>query len=225
MPNFLKKLILTLDYTVRIVPITFVLMLRDLKNYRFGIRAPKYAELIWIDPKAVQNVVSFDKNKLIRQWVSASIIDFETLVTRQESFHETRQYQACQERFVLEKEWSDTLDYRDNLQQISVRGKCAGCRNKAELDQRYLVIDQIFISASKSRKLLTQKQLKPLSLREYNGIMISIDKDQCLFLTSGEGFHRLAIAQLLNLPFIPAQLGAVDYRAIKMVEALRLRTH
>ncbi len=79
---------------------------------------------------------------------------------------------------------------------------------------RYQALDELFELVASERRLRRQVELNSRSFRELNGVYVHIGRNaEVLF--AGGGFHRLAIARVLGLETIPAQLGVVHEEALE----------
>jgi hypothetical protein len=193
-----------------------ILRSRDITNIlRYGPTAPRYAERIWVRPKAIQHVL-----------VGRS--DYATCsgrVTRIEhpfrltDLHGTPRMQSCFAHWVDGVPWEETKDHRVMLEAIRQGKDWAGCKSEEDLRRRYEALDDVFQQTRSSRRLKTRKELDPGAYREEGGVLVCIGSNGEPLLY--DGFHRLAIAWILALPVIPAQLGYVDERAIDTLQRYR----
>ena len=81
-----------------------------------------------------------------------------------------------------------------------------------------MVQEQERIDLLKARTLaegrfLNREELPENFRREHGGILLHVARDGTLLRSGGAG-HRFAIARLLNLPEIPAQIGAIHREAV-----------
>lgn len=195
------------------------LRLRDVTNImRYGPKAPKYAELIWVRPQDIHHAV-FSNSKFITTICSGCVTSINKFFIFKKFYNEPH-INACIEHWVNGIPWEDTKDFITMLNAIK-RGKFwVGCKTEVELRQRYLKLDQMFRQAKYSKRLKTRKELDPNTFREEGGILICIGEngEPLIF----DGYHRLSISLILDLPIIPAQLGCVDISAIKSLEKYRI---
>lgn len=193
---------------------------RDLGNVvRYGWQnAPRTFERIWIDPKSVRFYVvdtgfsRADSGRVIGgEWDRVL-----------EPFDQQYKVKACRQHFLENVSWEETGVYDMMLDRIAERGVFDGCRNRDDVVKRYQDIDRLHESLAREEGVKTQQQLHPKTLREKGGIHIHISRaGEPLF--AGGGFHRLAIARLIGLPRIPAQLGVVHEQAVANGVMPRLR--
>jgi hypothetical protein len=196
-----------------------ILLSRDLLNYfRFGLTAPRYAELIWVNPHQIFFCIE-SRSKLIASVCSGYITNISEYFTL-ENFRDTYQYRSCLSHWVDHLPWEKTTDYSMMLKGIESGKFWVGCKTEQELLYRYQKLDDIFLQVKRARRFKTSKELDPKAFREEGGIIISIgERGEPLIF---DGYHRLSIALIQNLSLIPAQLGAVDTRALDNLEKYRL---
>jgi hypothetical protein len=194
----------------------YVLRARDTTNaLRYGPNAPKYAELIWVRPSEIRHAL-VGRSDYVR--CSGKVIDIEARFRRTD-LESTPRMQSSFAHWVDGVPWEDTRDYAVMLDAIR-RGKdWAGCRSEDDLGRRYESLDAVFEQARSSRRLKTRKELDPKAFREEGGILVCIGGQGEPLLY--DGFHRLAIALILDLPIVPAQLGYVDRNAVDSLEWYR----
>ena len=113
--------------------------------------------------------------------------------------------------------WEETEAYDQMLRLITQTGKSVdGCRSLDEVVRRYERLDAVFEQVREDRRLRSRSEL-PLpdrGFREVGGVYVHLGRSgQPIF--GGGGFHRLAIARVLELPEIPAQLGVVHEELLR----------
>jgi hypothetical protein len=81
-----------------------------------------------------------------------------------------------------------------------------GCFCLQDIHERYARIDEMAIGLKAGYRFFSRSELG--GFRELGGVLIHIDRFGRL-ISGGGGRHRLAIAQILNLSIIPAQVGVV----------------
>lgn len=91
-------------------------------------------------------------------------------------------------------------------------------RNIGDVYHRLSILDEIYLESKKSASLKTRHQLNlsPNKLNEKGGILVHFDSKNNVIL--GGGFHRLAIAKILGLEYIPAVIGLVSHKSLPFVE-------
>jgi hypothetical protein len=191
-----------------------ILRSRDFTNtLRYGPRAPKYAELIWVKPKDIRYALVGHTNYFR---CSGKVIDI-TDRFRLIDVYSTPRIKSCFAHWVDGVPWETTDDHAIMMGAISA-GKDWGW-TEDDLRERYVVLDRMFQQTRETRRLKTRKELDPKAFREEGGILVCIGPDGEPLLY--DGFHRFGIALILELPLIPAQLGYVDRGAIGAVERYR----
>ncbi|MBE2241745.1 MAG: methyltransferase domain-containing protein [Burkholderiaceae bacterium] len=106
------------------------------------------------------------------------------------------------EHFDIGVAWQDTNLFAHKMDQIAKRGKIDGCRNRDELLARYARLDIIYDELQNSGHLLSaQERGQPFT----DDLFVSIGRDG-RFLFAHGGSHRLALAQILNIPLIPVHV-------------------
>ncbi len=118
--------------------------------------------------------------------------------------------------------WSDTGIYEVMLDLIAKRGKVDGCRNLKDVQDRYERLDGVFSTVSEEGRLRVMSAVNPKNFREVGGVYFHIGRDGNPIFGGG-GQHRLAIALILGIEHIPAQLGVIHPDALKTLGAYRDR--
>lgn len=123
-------------------------------------------------------------------------------------------YNACIERWKLNKTWEETGIYDFMLECIQQRnGPVDKCSSLDDILARYERLDNLFENVKLTGRLKTQRELNPRCYNEEGGIFIHIGRqNQVIF--GGGGIHRLAIAKVLQLNSIPGQLGVIHPEAL-----------
>lgn len=195
---------------------------RDRKNRRnFGPAAPKFAELLWVDPRRIDYCLTRLPAGVTPRTASALVVDFETAGIAYKPFSETVQFRSCYQHWCGGLPWEDTEDFLNSMRKVTALRLGVSRMTKSMVRKRYLALDKLYAEAKDTRLFKTQKQLKPWNFREFGGIQVSIDAHGTLALVRASGMHRLSIAKILGLELIPAQIGLVDVRAVDHVESLR----
>jgi len=91
-------------------------------------------------------------------------------------------------------------------------GRFDGCETLEDVVRRYERLDEVFDQVRREGRLRTAAELGG-SFRERGGVYVHIGRhSQPVF--SLRGNHRLAIARILSLSLMPAQLGVVHPEAL-----------
>ena len=194
------------------------LMITFLNFLRYGKHAPKYGELLWVDPKLIEfrmnpsdRVKHFGSNHVI----SGSVVSGEwyndvKLVSN------TLCYRSCYEHWVNGTKWEETERIKTKMSVIEKKGEIDGCRS----------LDDIYETVKREGGFRTQEELhgKTRYFNKGEGeIEIFIGPNGELIHGTG-GNHRLALAKILNLNKIPVKIGVVHSEGITRLIELRKQT-
>lgn len=118
-------------------------------------------------------------------------------------FITTSIYHSTYERYIRDVSWDKTPEFQRMLNCIAHYGVEDGCRTYDDLMARFARLDRFVAEIVNTNRLKSQRELYPyFHYREYGGLEIGIGRRGELIKLSG-GLHRLAIAKVFNLPFIP----------------------
>lgn len=195
---------------------------RDLRNRSlYGPDAPKVAERIWVEPKAVEWSIKVLPEGVSTRNSSALVVDYRAAGVVEVPLMNWPQMRSCYQHWCEGLPWEETEDYADLRRAVEARRKMAGCRTHDDIRQRFKWLDDLFAAVARGEMFKTRKELHRWNFREHGGIQIGIDAEGRPALVRGCGFHRLAVAKILNLPRIPAQIGLVDVNAIGLLGQFR----
>lgn len=191
---------------------------------RFGARAPRYAERVWIHPsdchryieaadlaKRLGSRVRQMSGKVISHWPSELEQPFEN--------HPKLTY--CWAHWRDGKDWqaSGAIDFMLSRIAVSPTGVTDKCRTPQDVQARFDTLDRIREDILRRGHFPSRQELEPANFREVGGILMHLGPGgEPVF--SGAGCHRFAIAMLMDKPF-PAQLGCVHASALEYLPALR----
>lgn len=178
---------------------------------RFGPHAPRADELIWIDPNQVHYGFTRPDWAPWRRRHSGVIAQGDWDLARY-PLAEADKFRACRARFAQGLTWEDTGIYEAMMRRIERAGVYDGCHSYDDVVRRYAGIDALYQNIRAAGQIDPVSQRPEKLHREHGGIFVHIDRDG-LPLLGGNGNHRLAIAQILNLPKVPAHLGVVHETA------------
>ena len=196
-------------------------VLRDQWNrLRYGPDAPLSDECIWVDPLSVTHRYTGGKDLDLRRYNSGQVISGDWDLSRG-PVKENEKERSCRLHFIEGMPWSETPIFQRLLREIEAGGTPDGLTGRDDLDARYARLDALWDMA-KREGLRPRAELPDHFRREHGGILLHLARDGTL-LRSGGAMHRFAIARLLRLPVIPAQLGAVHPEALKAGYLARLR--
>lgn len=187
---------------------------RDLWNrLRYGPEAPLSDELIHVDPAAVHWTYDAKSGRrALRRRQSGMILGGSWDQCRIPLDGQIK-ITSCEDHFLRGVPWEDTPLFHRMLRELAEGKQPDGCTSRTDLHNRYETLDRIFEETQRRGRLLTQAELPDFFRREHGGILVHVGRDGTLLRASG-GMHRFAIARILKLPRIPAQLGVVHAEAI-----------
>mgnify|MGYP005989067833 CR=1 FL=1 len=179
----------------------------------YGPEAPQSDELIFVPPDQIHYTYDSAAGKRpLRRQESGMILGGDWDRCRSDMSRQIK-IKSCRMRYVDGAEWPETPLFRKFLKEIAEGRHPDGCRTPEELAQRYEGLDHIYKQTKARGRLLSQAELPDFFRREHGGILVHIGRNGELLRASG-GMHRFAIAQILGLPEIPAQLGVVHPEAL-----------
>lgn len=189
-------------------------MWRDARNLaRFGFNAPRWSQRIWFDPASCTTFVSTHNRSYTGQVLDG---DWDVAPTPLE---EHIKISACKAHWTNGLTWEETGVIDHVMGEIGVRGSKDGCTTLEEVIRRYRQLDMIYEQVKRERRIRTRSEIEPRAFREAGGIYIHINRDNRTVFGDG-GCHRLALAQVLEIPEIPAQLGVVHPNALPVWKAM-----
>ena len=184
-----------------------------LQRLKFGPEAPRYNVTIY--PR-LSDVRQGDVNApgfRIRRHHSGKVVDGDWDRAIQVKQLAQTKIESCRMRFFEGAEWDDTPVFIRLKGDLEKGRHPDGLRTIAELVDRYRRLDAIFAETRARGRFLTSEELAQRDGRDSDPILISVGRDgSCL--RHGYGAHRFAIATLLDLPEIPAQVGLVHPAAV-----------
>ncbi len=191
-------------------PVIAAITRRDLPNLlRYGRHAPLWCERIWIDPGSVVRRLSGFSDTDSGRVVGG---DWDQMAVPLETHHKMR---SAIRHWSQREPWEATEAIDRYLEDIEIHGIRDGCRTLADVEARLAELDRIFEAVRCDGWLRTRAELqRGRAFRERGGIRIHISRrNEPIF--GGSGYHRLAIATVLEFERIPAQLGVVHPLAIR----------
>jgi hypothetical protein len=177
---------------------------------KYAKHGPEFGELIYINP---QNINTF--LPVAHRSSSGLILGGDWDLEEKKNIENTIIYNACRNHWVNNVPWEELDIYQYMLDKIQrFGGRVDGCSNLDDIISRYIKLDVLFEEIKTTRNFKTQKELNKYSFNEHGGLLFHIDRNNNP-IYGGGGMHRFAIAKILNLELIPAQLGVVHVNAIK----------
>ncbi len=199
----------------------------DIKNkLLYGRIAPVYCERIWLSPaectiaiddgaKIIHGFGPFFPGQVIDYWPPAEEKNIIPVI-------EVKKIKFSIDHWVNGVKWENTgaYEYMEILIAKSKRGIVDGCRTADDIVRRYSKLDEIFNQVKKEGRLRTKREIKEdKNFRERDGIRIHVGPNGAFILDGG--YHRFAMALILNLKMIPAQVTCVHKDAIPSLPSLR----
>lgn len=196
---------------------------RDLLNMlRFGWSAPLYNELIWVDPQKVEYMIERDEVKRVsgfhRSNASGVVVDWSEVKNIKPITDEFR-IRYCYQHWKKGESWEE-LGVIDHMK--SAKKYKDWPRDK--IKDRFRMLDEAFEEVKEAERLKTRKEMDSSNFRETAGILIHIGSDGEPYF-GGSGFHRLAMAKVLELRQMPAYVGLVDKDSIHHLKKYRNRNY
>lgn len=194
-------------------------LFRNIGNtVRYGKGSPSTGDRIWICPRDID----FEVTGLYRHQTGL-VIDWCVIKNKKISkVEDSFKYRACYEHWVNGASWSSTGIYDFMLGLIDQRNAPVdGCSCLEEIVARYKMLDELFFKIKKENSFMTRDEILGLnSGKEFGGVYIHLDEDGALVFGGG-GYHRFAIARILSIPVIPAQIGVVHKDQISYFKELK----
>lgn len=183
---------------------------RDIYNrLKYGSEAPICCEKISIAPSAVTHHVVGGN---ISRSDSGSVLGGDWDLSLRE-IEKSPKYRICHQRFVNGKTWKEAGAYRLMMDLIKKKPGVDGCRTIDDIKKRYEHVDILYHRIAEEKKMMSRSEMHPGNFRESNGVYVHIDRTGQIVFGNG-GWHRLAIAKILRLELIPAQIGVVHENAV-----------
>ena len=185
---------------------------RGLQNkIQYGKNGPVFGELIYVNPQEHHTYLSFKHRSF-----SGKILKGDWDLQPQQEIEETIIYKACIEHWEYDVPWKETGIYDFMINKIEEFGGFVdGCGNLKDVIERYEKLDNLFEAIKLSRTFKTQKELNPKAFNENGGLLFHIGRDNKPIFGGG-GMHRFAMAKILKLEIIPAQIGVIHPHALKI---------
>ncbi len=190
-------------------------VLRDVANrLRFGAGAPQSDELIWVRPNDVSDWYKVDPTNgapRFRRRHSGMVAGGDWDLSRK-PLGDHLKLDSIRAHFDEGVPWKDTKLFDWMLSQIAEKGQIDTCRSREDLIARYDRLDRIYDEAKRTGTLKPHGSVND-TRGEHGGILVHIARDGTP-LRDGGGMHRFAIALVLGLEKIPAQLGVIHRQAV-----------
>lgn len=195
--------------------VSAVVGLVNFKNRMFyGPKAPRYGERIWVNPSRVRGIRRSAVEVLGWGRPGSSAIIYESWPI---SDQDTLDLSEMDKIKMCISHWRDGVPWEETgiFEYYLSLGWDA-----SSISARHRALDNLFADVSQERRLKSREELEGTPTGEIDGITISIGPAGEL-LFADIGTHRLAIALVLELPVVPAQIGCIHKDAICMLQAWR----
>ena len=200
-------------------------VVRDVVNrWRFGPDAPQSDELIWIRPLHVTDFYRADPANgapQFRRRHSGMVASGDWDMSRKPLTSQIK-LDSIRDHFERGVPWHQTDIFSWMLKRLDKEGVVDGFSSREELIARYEGLDRIYDEAKRTGALRPHGSVNQ-TRREHGGILVHIARDGTP-LRDGGGMHRFAIAYILGLEKIPAQLGVIHADAVHAGLMQDLRT-
>ncbi|WP_018862247.1 hypothetical protein [Thioalkalivibrio sp. ALJ3] len=174
---------------------------------RYGKGAPRFAERIWVDPRALDRRINLSGAG------SGVVLGGGWDQAAKPLREDDRVTIACRKHWLEGYTWDEAGVFDHFAKALEKRGQRDGCRTMADVRARYERLDRLFEQVKAEGLLRPQGEIAPWSFREYDGILVHVDRHgRPIF--GRRGCHRLAVARLLEIERIPAQVGVVHEKAL-----------
>ncbi|WP_051822395.1 hypothetical protein [Desulfonatronum thiodismutans] len=192
---------------------------RDIGNrFFYGTEAPTFCERIWVDATKVDWYITNQEIIRVtgehRNLASGRVVDWSKLKEFKPLRNESK-IDFCYRHWDEGHSW-DELGYYEYMSRAHRH------RNdtRQTIIDRFAMLDHAFEQSRATGTLQTRSELDPSSFREESGVLIHIGENGVPYF-GGNGFHRMAIAKILNLKRFPACIGVVDRAAIPLLNRYR----
>ena len=198
---------------------------RDVYNrLSYGAGAPRSAMAVYPRPRDIsQGYDSRSPAGRLRRQKSGLVLDGDWDTHRVDILKSIKLV-SCRMRWVDGADWGETPIVQQMIEQIGRGLAPDGCRTHEEVFARYRQLDRIFAETRARGRLLDMDELPGFYYRRAHGAtLVHVARDGTC-LRSGGGAHRFAIAHILDLPEMPAQLGVIHPLALEAGHLKKLRT-
>ena len=189
---------------------------RDVRNrLRYGLDAPRYAEPINIPTRwCVQHAP-----ELPGPGLSGAVLSH-GWPYRYQDVLAVANVRFCVEHWGRGLTWEATGAFERMQRLMEKKGSIDGCQTMDDVRRRYAVLDEVFDVVRREGRLRRTREMKSGTLRARGDLYFHIGPDgEPVF--GGYGCHRLAMAIVLDLPTVPAQLGCVHELGIQHLALYR----
>ncbi len=180
---------------------------------QYGSSAPKYAELVFVDPCKIERVLSEDSSISRKDTgrVLGGCWDLNTFL-----LDDLPKYQICKKHFIDGDSRRDAGAFENMADLFLKHEKPDRCENWDDVHRRYAGLDELYHFFKTGGVFKTRKELLGRRwFREKGGVYVHFDRSGEPGFGGG-GCHRLALAKILKLQLIPVQVGVVHLEAVNV---------
>ena len=186
---------------------------QDLRNIRdHGRGAPLFAQPIWVDPFEITTgcePTAWECGSKPTGVVCAGDWDMD-----RQALSSTPILEWCYQHWQHGVPWEQTGAYEWQMQRIeSNGGKSEGCRTLRDVAARYERLDHLFSIARSRGQIPRSREFDRRRVRDSDGVVVHVSR-HCEPLFGFWGCHRFAIARILGIRPLRAQLGMVHPEAV-----------
>ena len=178
-------------------------LVRALVNeFRYDHASPDPFKMRWVDPAAIN---TYTREFGTYQHLGA--VRDGSWDQRTEPVAEHPKHEAVERRFVHGESWEETGIYEHMLAEIEQQGELDGCRTTEDVKERYEEIDRLYESITDAGYLPHEVVTDGDDFESrVDYVIVNIGRNGELIF-NGTGWHRLAIAKILELDAIPVLVG------------------
>lgn len=183
----------------------------DLRRFAsHGRAAPRRFQLIHVDPRACRTALDSGMSTTVSGHVVPGDWDLDT-----RPIEAVKHIAMALSHWRDGVPWADTGAYENMLELVEARGGVhQGAHDLGGVVRRYEKLDETFDLVRREGRLRTRKELTGKGIREHGGVLMHLGRDAQPIYNGWTGCHRIAMALALDLPVIPAMIGAVHPGAL-----------
>lgn len=201
--------------TPHIVPV-HAFFVDTLNRVRYGPKAPRFAEGLWIDTARVRFYIPGGT-----VWRSARVHD-DWPVDQHVPIDEDPIYRAAVAHWCDGLSWEASGEIDRMMEALERYGKHDWQRTKEDVLLRCRQLDEMFRVIERERRIRPQNEVNPKTFRQLGGIGMHVGPNGEP-IRSHNGRHRFAIARILGISPVPVRVAEVHRPAIPHLDALRRR--
>ncbi len=199
---------------------------RNLGNLvRYGPGAPRYGELIRVDPAQIERVLpfgAFGKDLGAREVgnLLAAVLHSDKYFKGARPIDEDRRVRICRAHWVYNLSWEETGLYAYEQEQLE-KGRGGGrYRSMEDVKKRFENLDRIFEQVKKEGRLRSAAELPGEDNHGNRETVVHVGPGGEPLWGGGGGNHRFVIAYILKVPLY-VRLGCVYAGALGSLDGYR----